>query len=43
MEERVVWAADEGVEKSLGDLDGGIGSSEMMWRRVSAATMPPML
>lgn len=39
----MVWAADEGGAVSGGGLDGGIGSSEMMWRRVSAATMPPML
>jgi len=39
-----VWAAVEGrgdVELS-GDDEGGIGGSETMDRRVSAATMPPM-
>lgn len=38
-----MWAADEGAAIFGGGLDGGTGSSAMMWRRVSAATIPPIL
>ena len=43
VEERLVWAADEGVVVSGGGLDDGMGSSERILRSVSAATIPPML
>ena len=42
MEAGSVWAALEGRGSAGAVVEGGMGASEQMARRVSAATMPPI-